>query len=270
MKTRPPCVLAFLALTGLASATVVNIDFNNSAGGATFSGLAAAPDPAGGATAIWNPLLNNVGTASSLDLNDSVGAATGIGFSLSGLSGSVSDAATEAERSAGFLALMRDYVHVDSANSSTVATATGTFTGLVVGASYDLYLYGQGQFMSTTSGFGGFRGQNSYFEVGGSGQQTGWDGVAGGNGFLVEGVEYVRFRTTALDGGVLGGVISFDLENVVPGGGGNIDPDAAPTSTGGGAQRGVINGLQLVAVPEPSVALLGAFGLLGLLLRRRP
>jgi hypothetical protein len=124
--------------------------------------------------------------------------------------------------------------------------------------------------MSPSSGFGGFRGQNSYFEVGGSGKQTGWDGAAGGDGLLVEGLEYVVFRTTAIDGGILGGVINFDLENVVPGGGGNVATDSAPTTTGGGAQRGVINGLQLVAVPEPSVVLLGAFGLLGLLLRRRP
>lgn len=37
----------------------------------------------------------------------------------------------------------------------------------------------------------------------------------------------------------------------------------------GGAGRGFINSLQIVAVPEPSVALLGIFGVFGLLRRRR-
>lgn len=264
-----PAVLTLAAMTGLASATVVNIDFNFGAS-ATYVGQAAAADPAGGATATWNPLLNVAGTASSINLNDSTGTATTVDFSLSGLTGGISDAATEGERNGGYLSLMRDYVFVDSGSSTTIATATGSFSGLVVGGTYDIYFYGQGQFMSTTSGSGGFRGQNSYFEVGGSGKQTGWDGTVGGDASLAENVEFVKFTVVAADGGVLGGVINFDLENVVPGGTGNVATDAAPTTTGGGARRGVINAIQLVqVVPEPSTALLGILGALGLVVRRR-
>ena len=52
--------------------------------------------------------------------------------------------------------------------------------------SYDLYFYGQGEFISPTSGTGGFRGQNSFFSVnGGAGQQTGWDGDVDGDGLLL-------------------------------------------------------------------------------------
>lgn len=267
-----PSVLALAALSSIASATVVSIDFNTSTS-ATYVGQAAAPDLAGGATATWNPLLNVAGTASSTNLNDSTGSATGIGFSLSGINGSISSALSEGELAGGYLGLMRDYVYVDSASSTTIATATGGFTGLVVGATYDIYFYGQGQYMSTSTTNGssaGFRGQNSYFEVGGSGKQTGWDGVVGGNGSLAENVEFVKFTVIAADGGLLGGVINFDLENVVPGGGGNVTTDNAPSNTGLGARRGVINAIQLVhVVPEPSSALLGLLGALGLLRRRR-
>ena len=188
----PPAILTLAAMTGLASATVVNIDFGNSATLNVYSGQAAAPDLAGGATATWNPLLNVAGTASSVALKDSTNTTTGNGFSLSGISGSTSNALTEGERSGGFVSLMRDYVQVDAANSTTIATATGSFTGLVVGATCDIYFYGEGEDMSTTTGSGGFRGLNSYFEVNGVGKQTSWDGLAGGDGLLFEGIEYTN------------------------------------------------------------------------------
>ncbi len=262
----PPAILTLAAMTGLASATVVNIDFGNSATLNVYSGQAAAPDLAGGATATWNPLLNVAGTASSVALKDSTNTTTGIGFSLSGISGSTSNALTEGERSGGFVSLMRDYVQVDAANSTTIATATGSFTGLVVGATCDIYFYGQGEDMSTTTGSGGFRGLNSYFEVNGVGKQTSWDGLAGGDGLLFEGIEYVKFTFVA----GAGGVINFDFENVVPGGTGNVATDLAATATGGGARRGALNAIQLVqVVPEPSTALLSALGILGLIVRRR-
>ena len=265
-----PAALSLAAMTGLASATVVNVDFNSTTS-ATYVGQAAAPDLAGGATATWNPLTSIVGSGSSTGtaLKDSTNATTGIGFSISGLSLTAptsSSATTEAERSGGYLSLMRDGINVESASSTAVATATGSFTGLVVGATYDIYLYGQGVTMNATVGTTGFRGQNSYFEVNGIGKQTGWDGIAGGDGVLVEGIEYVKFTAVAI-----GGVINFDFENVVPGAGGNVATDDAPgTAGGGGGRRGVLNAIQLVeVVPEPSTALLGALGVLGCLVRRR-
>jgi hypothetical protein len=271
MKFPLHSLLAFAALSSAASATVVNIDFN-SATSATYVGLAAAPDAAGGATATWNPLTSVVGTGVSTGtfLKDSTNSTTGINFSISGLSTTAptsSSATTEAERgvSNGFLTLMRDGINVESGSSTTVATAAGSFTGLVVGATYDLYFYGQGITMNPTTGTTGFRGQNSYFEVNGVGKQTGWDGVVGGDGALVEGVEFVKFTAVA----DLTGAINFDFENVVPGV--NVVTDLAPGNlTGGGGRRGVLNAIQLVhVVPEPSSALLGLLGTLGLLVRRR-
>ncbi len=263
-----PAILTLAAMTGLASASVVNIDFNSPTS-ATYVGLAAAPDLAGGATATWNPLTSIVGSGASTGtaLKDSTNTTTGIGFSISGLNSvtpTSSSGTTEAERSGGFLNLMRDGINVESANSSTVATASGSFTGLVVGATYDLYFYGQGVTMNAIVGTTGFRGQNSYFEVNGIGKQTSWDGDADGDGFLVEGIEYVKFTAVAI-----GGVINFDFENVVPGD--NVVTDLAPgTAGGGGGRRGVLNAIQLVqVVPEPSTALLSALGILGLLARRR-
>ncbi len=275
MKFPRLSILALSALSGMASATVVNIDFNTGAS-PTYSGLGAAPDSVGNNH--WNALQNVAGSASATDLNDSTNGGLGvtsIDFSLTGITGTITNPSTEAERSGGYLDLMRDYVYIDSTASNVVAPGGGgSFSGLVVGGTYDLYFYGQGEFMSTTSGSGGFRGQNSFFSVnGGSGQQTGWDGDSDGDGLLVAGIEYVKFTTTAIDGGVLGGVINFTWANVVPGlpTPGNVATDSAATTTGGGARRGVLNGIQLATtpVPEPSAVLLGGLGLLSLLVRRR-
>lgn len=263
-----PPILVLAALSSLASATVVNIDFNTGSS-ATYVGQAAAADPAGGATAKWNPLVFAAGTNSSGALADSTNTATGIQLSMSGVTGSQTfGSEAEVNPLGGYGSLMTDFVHVDSSVSTSVATATGSFTGLVVGATYDIYFYGQGQFLSMSTGGGGFRGQNSYFEIGGSGQQTGWDGVVGGNGNLQVNVEFVKFTVMAADGGILlGGVINFDLENVVAGS--NVVTDSV-THPSGGSRRGALNAIQLVqVVPEPSTALLSALGVIGLLVRRR-
>lgn len=268
MKVSLPSVLALAALSSIASATVVNIDFGTSPTTNRYVGQAAASDPLGGGTATWNPLVFSAGSNSSGALVDSTNSATSIQLSMSGVTGSQS-VASEAEVNplGGYERLMRDYVYVDSAVSTTVATATGSFTGLVVGATYDIYFYGQGQFLSTTTGGGGLRGQNSYFEIGGSGQQTGWDGVAGGDGALQVNVEFVKFTVIAANGGILGGVIDFDLENVVAGS--NVVTDLV-THPSGGSRRGVLNAIQLVqVVPEPSTTILSALGVIGLFARRR-
>lgn len=194
-----PAILTFAALTGLASASVVNIDFNHLTS-ATYSGQAAASDLAGGGTAYWNPLLRTVaGTASSVALQDSTNTATGVGFTLSGLTGSSSTIGEqEVSVGGGFRSLMRDYVSIDAGSTpGAVVTATGKFTGLVVGASYELYFYGQGSILGTVSGVPLNQGQNSLFTVDGTSKQTEWDDVAGGNGSLAENIEYVKFLAVA-------------------------------------------------------------------------
>jgi MYXO-CTERM domain-containing protein len=260
--------LGCVALRGSAHGANINIDFD-STGNNTHTGLAAAPDTAG-AGAFWNPLSNVSGTASALALDDSNGVTTGVGFSLTGISGSIAAATGEQERSSAHLNLMRDYLRIDSGSSTAIVSVTGLFTGLTAGATYDLYFYGQGENFGagTVSGGTATQGQNSLFTVNGNSAQTGWDGTVGGDGALAEGVEYVKFTVVA-DGA---GEIEFLWSNVVQGTGGNVTTDSAPSTAVSGTQASryaALNGIQLVSVPEPSTALLGALGLCGLLGRRR-
>lgn len=266
-----PAVLILAAMTGLASATVVNIDFGASALTNVYVGQAAAADPAGGATATWNPLLNVSGTASSVALKDSTNTTTGIGFTVSGIEATVSAAPAENEQGGGYVSLMRDYIRIDGVSAGTVVSTTGKFTGLTVGGTYELYFYGQGQNMSPLGSGSLLRGQNSLFTVGGTSKQTEWDDVLGGDGILTENIEYVKFLATA----DINGEISFEWANVVATGATpNVAVDLAPnnaTPPANTASRyGVLNAIQLVqVVPEPSTALLGILGALGLIVRRR-
>jgi hypothetical protein len=274
-----PFALAAVAFSGLATASVVNIDFATSTSGG-YTGLAAAPDTAG-AGAQWN-LAAYAGSEGSLTLNDlvdSTGAPTFFDFTLSGIDTLNSEGSQnpsgEMERQGGYTGLMRDYIRVDGVNSGTVAVATGKFSGLVVGASYDLYFYGQGELMAPGGSPTLNRGQNSLFTVNGNSLQTSWDGTASGNGQLVEGIEYVKFTAVAINGGLEGGVIHFNWSNVVatgatPNAATDLAPNGNTPPANTGSRYGALNGIQLVSVvPEPSSALLVLLGMSGLLVRRR-
>ena len=204
---------------------------------------------------------------SATDLLDSTGVATGINISIAGVTG-VKKSASEQEITidgpgpGSYGALMGDYLELNSGSNSTVISVAGTISGLFAGAVYELYFYAQGSDMIGAASSAA--GENALITVDGTSKQTGWDGVDGGNGTLTEDVEYVKFTAQA-DGG---GVISFDWANVVPGD--NVVTDNVPSSTGTGSQFSGLNGIQIVqVVPEPSSALLGMFGALGLLVRRR-
>lgn len=265
----PPCSLPLLGiLASLADAAVINIDFGDfdSLGveSPAYTGLAAAPDPAG-SSAHWNTASarwKNIVHAETL--LDSTGTLTSVALSL-GVSSTFASVIGDQELGGdgvSFLALMGDYAVLDSGSPATVKSATGTFSGLVPTGSYDLYFYGQGDnFRGSGSGR-----QNTLFTLGGESKQTRWDGFAGGDGLLLEGIEFVKFTVEADSEGR----IVFTWANVVPGIGGNVESDA----DGRASRYAALNAIQLVsstptAIPEPTAALLGTFGLLALLRRRR-
>ena len=259
--------LLHLATTGLAlsaavSGQVINIDFDESSTTSIYQGLAAAPDPAGG-SAQWNRVTGSgTTTITASNLTDSDGDSTGIGIEL-GINGSYLELAGQQEMGGiprTYEDLMSDYVFLSSPTNTQVVSKSGRIFGLDPSKLYDVYLYAQGDDFNVDFS----PGQNALFTINGLSKQTSWDGVEGGNGLLVEGIEYVRYSVAA---SALG-EIAFTYANVVSGPGGNVVTDL----DGINSRFAGINGIQIVdvaLVPEPSVVLLGGVGLLGLLRRRR-
>lgn len=257
-------LLLLASFSGPARATVVNIDFNHLPAPSSFAGAAAAPD-AQGPSAVWNSIVRQAweDTVDSGYLLDSSGNLTSIALSL-GINGSHSNSAGDQERSGGLSTLMSDYAFLSSGSNTLVHQESGTLSGLIPSNTYDLYFYGQGDKFTGNV----FRGQNTLFTLGSESKQTGWDGVLGGNGVLLEGIEFVRFTAVADQDGKIG----FTWANVVAGLGGNVAVDL----DGRSSMFAAFNGLQVVdlaasAVPEPaSAALTGlGLGLLALLRCRR-
>jgi hypothetical protein len=264
MKFTPELSATLLfALAAPAGAQVINIDFDESSNTQVYQGLGAAYDPNGSA-AIWNRLTGSgTTTVSGSNLLDSDGEVTGVGISF-GINGSFLSSENLLQPGQQQLGpwedLMTDYVFISAPTENDIVTRTGLISGLDAGKLYDIYFYGQGNnFLETYS-----EGQNSLFTVDGISKQTSWDGIEGGDGFLAEGIEYVKFSVTAN----LSGQISFDWANVVAGPGGNVLTDF----DGQSSRFGVINAIQIVdvaAVPEPCAVLLGGLGILALCRRRR-
>lgn len=258
MRVTPGLAAILFAFTGVAAGQVINIDFDESANTQVFQGLAAAPDPSG-STAYWNRLTGSgTTTITGNNLLNSDGQTTGVGISF-GINGSFLSAPGQ-QQLGTWEDLMTDYVFISATTPEQIVSNTGTIIGLDANKLYDVYFYGQGNnFLEAYS-----EGQNTLFTIGSVSKQTSWDGIAGGDGVLAEGIEYVKFSVLANSSGQ----ISFNWANVVSGPGGNVVSDL----DGHGSRFGVINGIQIVdvsAVPEPTAALLGALGLLGLLRRRR-
>lgn len=251
------------ALVAAVSAQVINIDFDESSVSSIYQGLAAAPDPAGGG-AQWNRVTGSgTSTITASNLSDSDGDSTGVGIEME-INGSYLELAGQQEMGGvprTYEDMMSDYVFLSSPTNTQVVTKSGTIFGLDPSKLYDVYLYAQGD--DFTVDFS--PGQNALFTINGISKQTSWDGVVGGNGLLVEGIEYVRYSVLA----DAQGEIAFTYANVVSGPGGNVATDL----DGINSRFAGINGIQIVdlaaVVPEPSVVLLGGLGLLGLLRRRK-
>jgi len=260
MRITPRLTALLVAFTGSVEAQSINIDFDRDDDSPVYVGLAAAPDPLG-SSAAWNSLHGSgTTTISKSNLVDSAGYATGVGISL-GINGSYLSAPGQQENGGaglGYQSLMSDYVFLSATTNTEVVTKNGSITGLNPLKSYDIYLYAQGDnFLGEYSD-----GQNALITIGGVSKQTSWDGVIGGDGLLAEGIEYVRFTVTPN----ASGVINFSYANVVTG------VNAANDLDGMNSRFAVINGIQIVdlsLVPEPSVAWLGAIGLLAGSRRRR-
>ena len=258
-------------LCATAQADVVNIDLNNGIAANLYTGLAAASDPAGTAA-----IFNDVGSGTSTGLVDSFGNATSVGVDLGG--GAIFNNAVDQELAADpngdgstIANLLGDYVGLRDDFGGEIRT--GNINGLVAGNAYDIYLYGQGD--NFGGGFNG--GQNTGFRIGTDVRHTSHDGVNGGDGILVEDVEYVLFSGIVADAT---GTIVFDYFN--PGAGTNAtDPSFFDSDTGladvdGNVSRfAALNAIQIVgdltvAVPEPSsFAVILGLGFAGLARRKR-
>ncbi len=136
------------------------------------------------------------------------------------------------------------------------ANQTITISGLATAGVYDIYIYALshnsgswGQPSNTERAAGAFTTTN----VSGNGTSQSLDnGITGtGPGTFTAGSNYVRFQSIVADGS------------------GNISIVVDALDAGANSTRLHVNGLQIVAVPEPSAALLGGLGLIGLLRRRR-
>ena len=251
-----------------AQADVVNIDLNSD--GTVYTGLAAAPDAAGTIA-----VFNGLGSGTSTGLVDSFGNATSVGVNLGG--GTIFNNAVDQELAADpngdgstIANLLGDYVGLRDDDGGVIRT--GNINGLVAGNAYDIYLYGQGD--NFGGGING--GQNTGFRIGTDVRHTSHDGVNGGDGNLVEDIEYVLFSGIVADAT---GTIVFDY--FAPGVGTNgtdaslVDSDTGLVDLDGNVSRfAAFNAVQIVgdftAVPEPSsFAVILGLGFAGLARRKR-
>ena len=284
MKLLPLVFGIVVAAPGLASAAVVNIDFNyresNDPDPApfTYSGLAAAPDSL--SNTLWNS-VRRTGSSSGFSsaagvngtiLKDSSGANTGItvtvpsesngGYAATASLGQGKTAVDQEVGTAGvWQNLMGDYLQLEGpspapGNPVAVVTAYGFIAGLTAGNSYDIYFYGQGESRDQNSSFAIRDSFGATSSVVGTAEQTGWSSGSATDGQWTEGMEYVKLSAQA-DGS---GRINFSWSNVV----------GAGDNGGANSRFAALNAMQIVSVvPEPSVALLGMFGIGGFFVRRR-
>ncbi len=177
-----------LVIPTFASADVVNVDLGRPTqadDGEVYIGIAAAAD-AGGADAVWN-----ASTGTSTDLLDSHGHSTSVGVEVATATAFFNDCDQELVAVEN---LLGDYLAYRDESGTEIKTSR--INGLVPGNSYDLYFYGQGDNFTGDDINGG---QNTGFRIGSEVRHTSYDGVPGGDGRLIEDVEYVMFSDVVAD-----------------------------------------------------------------------
>lgn len=301
MKPASHLLLTLAFCCSTASAAVVNFDLNlrldnddhSNVVPDTYVGLGAAPDAAGNTH--WNSVRRtssgNVSSAAAINsggsgggpIRDSSGMATSVDILLGSTTTANGETTMGQQRSVGqqelgnssaYEDLMGDFLQLDAPGvdvANRVGTIAGTINGLIAGNVYNIYFYGQHTTYGASPLGDSTSGANSFFAITGTlngsilgnGEQTGWDGANGGNGTFTEGDEYVKLTATAN----ATGEIFFIWQNVVAGV--NVATDAATDGGGLSSDLASLNGIQIESVPEPSAALLGGLGILGLIIRRR-
>ena len=210
-------LLSFALVLAMTTSTqaqqLISVDFGDSTDrgfspSPLYSGLAAAPDVAGGGT--WNRVFSRTasGLVDSTNTASSVGINSGNVFFFSSLSSpyDINPDPTDQEVSGGFSDLFGDYLFSASDSGSLV---TANIFGLIPGNAYDLYFYGQGDNFTSLGVFGG---QNVGVRIGTDVRHTSHDGVLGGDGLIVEDIEYVVFRGIVADS-----IGQIDFEHFNPG-----------------------------------------------------
>ena len=236
-------VVAAIALASLASATrshaetLINVDFNSSSAPFASWGTYTGSGPLGGGT--WNGItvsFDGQGGSSlaNTSLLDSTGASSGASIAITQFWTSYNlDTTTAANIASGLQPLMADYLYL--ANEATSATVT--LSGLGASTEWDIVLYA-----AQTND------HDSAFTIGGVTKATTDPGAIS---TLTEPGQYVRFDSISSDGS---GTITIDWAR-------------------NGNAISALNGLQIMAVPEPATAIFVAVlaaGLLGHACRRLP
>lgn len=234
-------IVSLLGLLPLGAATVL-IDFGTVAGRHSV-GVA---DSNGN---FWDYITGE--GDNNTDLVDVNGSVTSIDLAVSGFTGpgsyngglsAVAGLGPGGDGSFAFDAVTDDALFLNSDGS----TGTLTFGGLDDGSTYDLYFYGAR--VTTSSRF-------TTYAVGGSSVelQTSGSGIASNS------------TDNWNDDTVVG------LTGISPSSGQIVVNVTANSASGGGGSDtfGYVNAMRITQVPEPSAALLGGLGVLGLLGRRR-
>ena len=198
------------------AATIINVDIQGGGSPRAKTGLAAyASDPAGAAT-VWNTTA-----LSGSSLNDSTGAATSVGYTITSTNTTIGTWRQQ-NTGGGQDNLLYDYAFDNNANAAS-RNLTVTITGLDPTETHQLYVYGGIQFADNNDG-------TVDYTIGGNTQQIVWLGLDGGSSTT----SYNLGENYTIFSGLSGSSITMTI----------AAPIGEPT----------ITGFQIISVPEPGTS----------------